>query len=109
MAVRRSAVVDSQTVAITATLSVVVTVDLSLLNGQIDSLSAVVSPLGLQGYRPCEETEMKDPRLGNIVPNTTISNEVILSSHQNSEEDPFAEYMWMEHEEEFNRQVRSGT
>lgn len=106
---RRSAVVDSQTGTITATLSVVVTVDLSLLNGQIDSLSAVVSPLGLQGYRPCEETEMKDPRLGNIVPNTTISNEVILSSQLNSEEDPFAEYMWMEHEEEFNRQVRGGT
>lgn len=95
--------------AITATVSVVITVDLPLVNGQVDSLSAVVSPLGLQGYRPCEETEMKDPRLGNIVPNTTISNEVILSSQLNSEEDPFAEYMWMEHEEEFNRQVRSGT
>lgn len=52
---------------------------------------------------------MKDPRLGNIVPDTTISNEVILSSQLNSEEDPFAEYMWMEHEEEFNRQVSSGT
>lgn len=52
---------------------------------------------------------MKDPRLGNIAPNMTISNEVILSNQLNSEDDPFAEYMWMEHEEEFNRQVRSST
>lgn len=49
---------------------------------------------------------MKDPRLVNIAPNMTISNEVILSNQLNSEDDPFAEYMWMEHEEEFNRQVR---
>ncbi|XP_059203016.1 polyadenylate-binding protein-interacting protein 2-like [Centropristis striata] len=45
---------------------------------------------------------MKDPSLGN---NMTISNEVILSSHFLSEDEPFAEYLWMEHEEEFNRQV----
>lgn len=37
---------------------------------------------------------MKDPRL-----------EVALSGQLISEEDPFAEYMWMENEEEFNRQV----
>ncbi|XP_074505638.1 polyadenylate-binding protein-interacting protein 2-like isoform X1 [Sebastes fasciatus] len=48
---------------------------------------------------------MKDPRLGNISSNMTISNEVILSSQLGSDEDPFAEYMWMENEEEFNRQV----
>lgn len=46
---------------------------------------------------------MKDSRLGSVVPKIT---EVVLNQ-QNSEEDPFAEYMWMEHEEEFNRQVRS--
>ncbi|KAK2848715.1 hypothetical protein Q5P01_008549 [Channa striata] len=33
----------------------------------------------------------------------TINEEVILSSL--SEDNPFAEYMWMENEEEFNRQV----
>lgn len=52
---------------------------------------------------------MKDPSLSNVsAPNMTISNEVILSSQFGSEDDPFAEYMWMENEEEFNRQVRPG-
>ena len=51
---------------------------------------------------------MKDPRLSNnVAPNMTISNEVILSNQVNIEDNnPFAEYMWMENEEEFNRQVR---
>ncbi|CAN9514639.1 unnamed protein product [Ophioblennius macclurei] len=48
---------------------------------------------------------MKDPSISNIAPKMTISNEVILSNQFISEEDPFAEYMWMENEEEFNRQV----
>ncbi|KAM9357141.1 polyadenylate-binding protein-interacting protein 2-like [Symphorus nematophorus] len=50
---------------------------------------------------------MKDPRLSNnVAPNMTISNEVILSNQVNIEDNnPFAEYMWMENEEEFNRQV----
>nr|XP_057920412.1 polyadenylate-binding protein-interacting protein 2-like [Doryrhamphus excisus]XP_057920413.1 polyadenylate-binding protein-interacting protein 2-like [Doryrhamphus excisus] len=45
---------------------------------------------------------MKDPRLSHATSNMTLSNDVTLSSLQ---ENPFAEYMWMEHEEEFNRQV----
>nr|XP_020449653.1 polyadenylate-binding protein-interacting protein 2-like isoform X2 [Monopterus albus] len=48
---------------------------------------------------------MKDPSLNNIAVNMTISNEVILSNQLISDENPFAEYMWMENEEEFNRQV----
>ncbi len=52
---------------------------------------------------------MKDPRLGNVAPNMTTSNEVILINQFNSDDNPFAEYMWMENEEEFNRQVRSRT
>ncbi|XP_042369878.1 polyadenylate-binding protein-interacting protein 2-like [Plectropomus leopardus] len=49
---------------------------------------------------------MKDPSLSNVNnQNMTISNEVILSSQFISEDDPFAEYLWMENEEEFNRQV----
>ncbi|XP_026186181.1 polyadenylate-binding protein-interacting protein 2 [Mastacembelus armatus] len=48
---------------------------------------------------------MKDPSLSNGAPNMTSSNDVILSSQLGSEENPFAEYMWMENEEEFNRQV----
>ncbi|XP_041800302.1 polyadenylate-binding protein-interacting protein 2-like [Chelmon rostratus] len=50
-------------------------------------------------------TEMKDPRLSSVDPNMAVTNEVILSSQFSSDEDPFAEYMWMENEEEFNRQV----
>nr|XP_020449652.1 polyadenylate-binding protein-interacting protein 2-like isoform X1 [Monopterus albus] len=48
---------------------------------------------------------MKDPSLNNIAVNMTISNEVILSNQLISDENPFAEYMWMENEEEFNRQT----
>lgn len=54
---------------------------------------------------------MKDPSLSSVAPNMTVSNEVILSRQLNqfnqfqSEENPFAEFMWMENEEEFNRQV----
>ncbi|KAM9376879.1 polyadenylate-binding protein-interacting protein 2-like [Pholidichthys leucotaenia] len=45
---------------------------------------------------------MKDPSFNN---NMIINSEVILSSQMASDDDPFAEYMWMENEEEFNRQV----
>lgn len=48
---------------------------------------------------------MKDPSLNNANHNMTISNEVILSNQFITEDDPFAEYLWMENEEEFNRQV----
>ncbi|XP_034038140.1 polyadenylate-binding protein-interacting protein 2-like [Thalassophryne amazonica] len=48
---------------------------------------------------------MKDPSLSSGVPKTVVSSDVILSSQLGSEENPFAEYMWMENEEEFNRQV----
>lgn len=36
-----------------------------------------------------------------------IITELILSGQSSSDQDPFAEYLWMENEEEFNRQVRS--
>lgn len=56
---------------------------------------------------------MKDPNLSNnniSIPNMTISgDEVILSSQFSSDDNPFAEFMWMENEEEFDRQVRLGT
>ncbi|KAM4555224.1 polyadenylate-binding protein-interacting protein 2-like [Odontesthes bonariensis] len=48
---------------------------------------------------------MKDPSIGGSAPNMSAGGEVILSGHFSSEEDPFAEYMWMENEEEFNQQV----
>ncbi|XP_037531600.1 polyadenylate-binding protein-interacting protein 2 [Nematolebias whitei] len=47
---------------------------------------------------------MKDPNF-NTSNNVMPAGEVILSSQFGSEENPFAEYMWMENEEEFNRQV----
>lgn len=50
---------------------------------------------------------MKDPSISSGAPNMTTGTEVILTSQFNAEDDPFAEYMWMENEEEFNRQVRS--
>ncbi|XP_043982578.1 polyadenylate-binding protein-interacting protein 2-like isoform X2 [Gambusia affinis] len=47
---------------------------------------------------------MKDPTIGTSS-TPTGTGEVVLSSQFGSEEDPFAEYMWMENEEEFNRQM----
>ncbi|XP_040029309.1 polyadenylate-binding protein-interacting protein 2 [Gasterosteus aculeatus] len=44
---------------------------------------------------------MRDPRLSRET--TTINTELVLN--RVPEDDPFAEYMWMENEEEFNRQV----
>uniref|UniRef100_A0A1A8PT43 Polyadenylate-binding protein-interacting protein 2 n=1 Tax=Nothobranchius pienaari TaxID=704102 RepID=A0A1A8PT43_9TELE len=50
---------------------------------------------------------MKDPSINNTStsPSMTMAGEVILSSQFGIEENPFAEYMWMENEEEFNQQV----
>uniref|UniRef100_A0A8C3A0X4 Uncharacterized protein n=1 Tax=Cyclopterus lumpus TaxID=8103 RepID=A0A8C3A0X4_CYCLU len=49
---------------------------------------------------------MRDPRLSSgVPPSLTVSTEVVRSG-QFVSEDPFAEYLWMEHEEDFNRQVR---
>ncbi|KAM8908907.1 polyadenylate-binding protein-interacting protein 2-like [Spinachia spinachia] len=44
---------------------------------------------------------MRDPRLSSET--TTINTELVLN--RIVQDDPFAEYMWMENEEEFNRQV----
>lgn len=52
---------------------------------------------------------MKDPGLRSSISgsNMAIITELILSGQSSSDQDPFAEYLWMENEEEFNRQVRS--
>ncbi|XP_032775271.1 polyadenylate-binding protein-interacting protein 2-like [Rattus rattus] len=34
-----------------------------------------------------------------------INDDVIINGHSHEEDNPFAEYMWMENEEEFNRQI----
>uniref|UniRef100_A0A3P9ICE7 Polyadenylate-binding protein-interacting protein 2 n=1 Tax=Oryzias latipes TaxID=8090 RepID=A0A3P9ICE7_ORYLA len=48
---------------------------------------------------------MKDPSFGTTTRSLTSGSDVILSSQFSPDEEPFAEYLWMEHEEEFNRQV----
>ncbi|XP_043559845.1 polyadenylate-binding protein-interacting protein 2-like [Chiloscyllium plagiosum] len=47
---------------------------------------------------------MKDPSQSNNSPSIN-SDEVVLNGHSHDEDNPFAEYMWMENEEEFNRQI----
>ncbi|XP_030621956.1 polyadenylate-binding protein-interacting protein 2 [Chanos chanos] len=46
---------------------------------------------------------MKDPSRSNT--SGHISHDIIVSSQISNDDNPFAEYMWMENEEEFNRQV----
>lgn len=51
---------------------------------------------------------MKDPRLTatNVPPPTSPpSGPEIHLDTLSTQDEPFAEYLWMEHEEEFNRQV----
>ncbi|KAM9701209.1 polyadenylate-binding protein-interacting protein 2-like [Menidia menidia] len=47
---------------------------------------------------------MKNPNSGSSGPPQS-GGEGVLSGPLSSEEEPFAEFMWMENEEEFNRQV----
>ncbi|XP_069488377.1 polyadenylate-binding protein-interacting protein 2B [Ambystoma mexicanum] len=45
---------------------------------------------------------------GSNAPNTTSNkskDDQIVNGHDENEANPFAEYMWMENEEDFNRQV----
>lgn len=47
---------------------------------------------------------MKDPSRSSTSP-SIISEDVIINGHAHEDDNPFAEYMWMENEEEFNRQA----
>lgn len=49
---------------------------------------------------------MKDPSRSSTTP-SIISDDLIVNGQSHDEDNPFAEYMWMENEEEFNRQVCS--
>ncbi|KAI2539134.1 poly(A) binding protein interacting protein 2 [Homo sapiens] len=49
---------------------------------------------------------MKDPSRSSTSP-SIINEDVIINGHSHEDDNPFAEYMWMENEEEFNRQVKS--
>ncbi|XP_030875356.1 polyadenylate-binding protein-interacting protein 2 [Leptonychotes weddellii] len=46
---------------------------------------------------------MKDPSRSSTSP-SIINEDVIINGHSHEDDNPFAEYMWMENEEEFNRQ-----
>ncbi|XP_006831490.1 PREDICTED: polyadenylate-binding protein-interacting protein 2-like [Chrysochloris asiatica] len=47
---------------------------------------------------------MKDPSHNSTSP-SIINEDVIINRHSHEDDNPFAEYMWMENEEEFNRQT----
>ncbi|MBN3307949.1 polyadenylate-binding protein-interacting protein 2 [Amia ocellicauda] len=47
---------------------------------------------------------MKDPSRSSNTP-SIISDDMIINGQSHDEDNPFAEYMWMENEEEFNRQI----
>ncbi|XP_028315593.1 polyadenylate-binding protein-interacting protein 2-like [Gouania willdenowi] len=48
---------------------------------------------------------MREPTFSNMPPNTSVSSDVVLINQMNMDENPFAEFMWMENEEDFDRQV----
>ncbi|KAL2077433.1 hypothetical protein ACEWY4_026937 [Coilia grayii] len=54
-------------------------------------------------YLEIIKVKMKDP--GRSSSSGFKTSDIILNSQLNNEENPFAEYMWMENEEEFNRQI----
>lgn len=54
----------------------------------------------------CQITAMMNgSNLGNSTSNNKSKDEQVVNGHDENENNPFAEYMWMENEEDFNRQV----
>lgn len=52
---------------------------------------------------------MNGSELGSTTGSSPKSKEdQVVNGHDEKENNPFAEYMWMENEEDFNRQVRPG-
>lgn len=48
---------------------------------------------------------MNGSNIGNPSSNNKSKDEQVVNGHDENENNPFAEYMWMENEEDFNRQV----
>ncbi|XP_029450237.1 polyadenylate-binding protein-interacting protein 2B isoform X2 [Rhinatrema bivittatum] len=48
---------------------------------------------------------MNGSNVGNSTSNTKSKEDQVVNGHDENEANPFAEYMWMENEEDFNRQV----
>ncbi|KAM6322811.1 polyadenylate-binding protein-interacting protein 2 isoform 1-T1 [Podargus strigoides] len=60
--------------------------------------------LTVRAGRRIRDAAMKDPSRSSTSP-SIISEDVIINGHSHEDDNPFAEYMWMENEEEFNRQI----
>ncbi|MGH0166643.1 UNVERIFIED_CONTAM: hypothetical protein FKN15_057534 [Acipenser sinensis] len=58
----------------------------------------------LAHYQKLQRAKMKDPSRSSTTP-SIISDDLIVNGQSHDEDNPFAEYMWMENEEEFNRQI----
>lgn len=52
-----------------------------------------------------DSLDMKAPNMTNMTSGSGAQEVIVSNGHTESEPNPFAEYMWMEHEEEYNRQV----
>ncbi|XP_075043981.1 polyadenylate-binding protein-interacting protein 2B [Mixophyes fleayi] len=48
---------------------------------------------------------MNGSNIGNSTSNNKSKDDQVVNGHDENENNPFAEYMWMENEEDFNRQV----
>ncbi|XP_068922589.1 polyadenylate-binding protein-interacting protein 2B isoform X1 [Petaurus breviceps papuanus] len=49
---------------------------------------------------------MNGSNVANTTPNAKSKEDQVVSGRDEKENNPFAEYMWMENEEDFNRQVK---
>ncbi|MGH0117915.1 UNVERIFIED_CONTAM: hypothetical protein FKN15_074382 [Acipenser sinensis] len=58
----------------------------------------------LAHYQKLQRAKMKDPSRSSTTP-SIINDDLIVNGQSHDEDNPFAEYMWMENEEEFNRQI----
>lgn len=65
------------------------------------------SPLS-PSFLLAESGMMNGPDLGTTAPSPAAQDEQAAGGRDEKENNPFAEYMWMENEEDFNRQVRAG-
>ncbi|KFO19319.1 Matrin-3 [Fukomys damarensis] len=70
-------------------------------SAEADRTRWLPSPLPCTGLKT---PTMKDPSRSSTSP-SIINEDVIINGHSHEDDNPFAEYMWMENEEEFNRQI----
>lgn len=66
---------------------------------------ALIGPYMLCSTLQTDSLDMKAPNMTNMTSGSGAQEVIVSNGHTESEPNPFAEYMWMEHEEEYNRQV----